>query len=523
MKKSLILLAALLQSAIILFCGCQHSSDTVQRAYTAADSTLLIQLLDSTNVCLDESDYTAALALSRQCCEISEQLHDTLMWSESLSCMVVAYQSIGQTDSAILMSRQQLLLDEALGEASALATDYSNLAFIYAATGIDMDEAQEFIQKAIEYEKQVEGQPKLGIRYGIASEIYNAKGMTDEALHYIQMAYYLDSLAGNPVRMARRLSQMGDIYFKQHQFDGAQKCYEQAVPLLEAVGEHHSLGITYRQLGSLLLTEEGHREKAIVWLEKAEQLASEDQELNSLVKIYEQLGEAYQKLDPAKSNQYFRLYTAAKDSLMKEQKRQSMAEFKVQYDTDTQTALAEERSRELSSTRLYALTGIALLVAIAIWLGYLLRRRIVRNRQLREHIAQLREQMSEQREQYLSQIKQENTTQEQLNAEDQQFMDRVNAAIFDIMGKSELTTETVASRLCITSQQLRRRIQAIVGAGGSNAYISTIRTNYAKDLLLNQRQLSITEVAQLCGFDDPAHFTRSFKKETGVTPSEFRR
>lgn len=524
MKKSLLISSLFL--LIYILCGCRPQGESsITRNYSTADTSYVIQLIDSANVCFDKADYASALFLSRQGAEISVAISDTAMWSECLSCMVATYQSLGLTDSAILYSRQLLQLDEALGDPFALSSDYSNLAFIYTSTGIDMDEALYFINKSIECEKRVEGQPKMGIRYGIASEIYNGMGMTDEALKYIRMAYELDSLAGNSMRMGRRLSQMGDIYIKDHQFVDAERCYLHAISLLEAVGERHSLGITYRQLGSLYLNETGDREQAISWLEKAVSIALDDHELHSLVKIYERLGEAYQAIDPAQSNKYLLLYTEAKDSLTKEEKRRMMMEFKVQYDTDTQKALAEERSRELHSTRFYGLLSISVLAIVAVCLLYLLRKRVLRNRQLDEHIQELREQLSDQREQYQAQMKQEIVIQTKYSEEEQAFLDRVNSTIFDIMGKSELTTETVASRLCITSQQLRRRIQAILGQGGgsSNSYISAIRTNYAKDLLLNQRQLSITEVARLCGFEDPAHFTRSFKKETGVTPSEFRK
>ena len=41
--------------------------------------------------------------------------------------------------------------------------------------------------------------------------------------------------------------------------------------------------------------------------------------------------------------------------------------------------------------------------------------------------------------------------------------------------------------------------------------------------LLRRRDLSLTEIAAETGFSDPAHFTRMFRRQTGASPSEWRR
>ncbi len=53
-------------------------------------------------------------------------------------------------------------------------------------------------------------------------------------------------------------------------------------------------------------------------------------------------------------------------------------------------------------------------------------------------------------------------------------------------------------------------------------YIENLRINYAKDLL-SSRNLSITSIAQKCGFSDYNYFSLRFKKHTGVTPSGYRK
>ena len=53
-------------------------------------------------------------------------------------------------------------------------------------------------------------------------------------------------------------------------------------------------------------------------------------------------------------------------------------------------------------------------------------------------------------------------------------------------------------------------------------YIICLKIEYAKDYIMNENK-SIQEIALLCGFNDPYYFSRCFKKQTGVSPSEFRK
>ncbi|RYG36235.1 AraC family transcriptional regulator [bacterium] len=53
-------------------------------------------------------------------------------------------------------------------------------------------------------------------------------------------------------------------------------------------------------------------------------------------------------------------------------------------------------------------------------------------------------------------------------------------------------------------------------------YLSRVRIGAAKNLLL-ESDLSVSAIAARTGFPDPAYFTRFFRHQIGVSPSEFRR
>ena len=51
-------------------------------------------------------------------------------------------------------------------------------------------------------------------------------------------------------------------------------------------------------------------------------------------------------------------------------------------------------------------------------------------------------------------------------------------------------------------------------------YLSEIRVKHATELL-QQNKLSVTELAEKCGYSDPLYFSKVFKKITGVSPSKY--
>ena len=51
-------------------------------------------------------------------------------------------------------------------------------------------------------------------------------------------------------------------------------------------------------------------------------------------------------------------------------------------------------------------------------------------------------------------------------------------------------------------------------------YLNELRISYAATLM-DEKKLSVSEVALRCGFSDPLYFSKVFKKTIGVTPSEY--
>ena len=80
------------------------------------------------------------------------------------------------------------------------------------------------------------------------------------------------------------------------------------------------------------------------------------------------------------------------------------------------------------------------------------------------------------------------------------------------------TVRYCADKLAYSSHYLGDVIHKATG-GTAIGYIHSFVIDQGKNLLMNGH--NVGETAHLLGFEFPHHFTRLFKKTTGMTPSEF--
>lgn len=91
-------------------------------------------------------------------------------------------------------------------------------------------------------------------------------------------------------------------------------------------------------------------------------------------------------------------------------------------------------------------------------------------------------------------------------------------AIEEELCNSELSVEHLA-KICGISEVYLRRIFMHKEGVSPKEYIIRRRMEHARGLLASD-QLEVAEVARLCGYSEPCHFSREFKKRFGVSPGK---
>ena len=91
---------------------------------------------------------------------------------------------------------------------------------------------------------------------------------------------------------------------------------------------------------------------------------------------------------------------------------------------------------------------------------------------------------------------------------------RLGSDLSGSLGLSEISAEVQLS-----PHHVLRQFRAVFGLS-PHAFRTQLRLARARDLLLSR--VSISDVAQMCGFSDHAHLTRNFHRTLGVPPSRYR-
>ncbi len=109
----------------------------------------------------------------------------------------------------------------------------------------------------------------------------------------------------------------------------------------------------------------------------------------------------------------------------------------------------------------------------------------------------------------------------QIIEEDHLMMEKLMKFIEERIGDENLKIDDMAEAVGMGRTVFYGKIKAIVGMAPSD-FLRTLRMQRAEELIVRSN-LTFSQVSFSIGFSDPKYFTKCFKKETGMTPSEYRK
>ena len=102
---------------------------------------------------------------------------------------------------------------------------------------------------------------------------------------------------------------------------------------------------------------------------------------------------------------------------------------------------------------------------------------------------------------------------------DEALMERIMKVVNQHLDDSDFNVEMLTKEVGISRAQLHRKMKEMTGLPVSE-FIRNIRLEQAVRLLEEQK-INVTQVAYTVGFSNLAHFSTVFRKQFGVSPSEY--
>ena len=165
---------------------------------------------------------------------------------------------------------------------------------------------------------------------------------------------------------------------------------------------------------------------------------------------------------------------------------------------------------------------LLLVIGLSTWavLTWLRRRQQHRERELRlESIMRQYSELLEQSKEQSHSVKYALSEPEIVNP-DEEMMNQLMAYIEQRISDENLRIEDMAEAVGMGRTVFYGKIKELMGVSPSD-FLKQIRMQRAEQLIRKSR-MTFSEIAYAVGFTDPKYFTKCFKKQTGLTPSEYR-
>ena len=105
----------------------------------------------------------------------------------------------------------------------------------------------------------------------------------------------------------------------------------------------------------------------------------------------------------------------------------------------------------------------------------------------------------------------------ELNRIDREFLARLDDIILTHLTEPQLDVRLLTTEMAMSHSTLYRRLKDLTGMS-ANEYVR--RHRLAKGMQLLRDGYNVSEVSDRCGFSSAKYFSRCFKDEYGVSPSE---
>ena len=314
--------------------------------------------------------YPKARELFTLSLKIQEHVGNTTEVGTNLSNIGTSYFYQAQYNKAIDYYTRTLVMDRESGDSNSIAVTLNNLGMVYSRWGKHL-KALEIYEEAMKFTLD---EKKKAIRYSNIGMAWYHLGEYDKALGFLEKALEMDTRNNQQIKIGIRKNEIGTVLTAKGEYARALTLHREALQIFRKAAVIDSEIITLCDIGDLY-RKTGQNDKAESAYLESIRIAGKSGALHHLSRNYKAMFElAQDRSDFKKALEYFKLYTATKDSIFNTEKHEQIARFEILFETEKKEKENELliRDNELKARKqrfsMAIIIGLIILIALGVFL-----------------------------------------------------------------------------------------------------------------------------------------------------------
>lgn len=451
---------------------------------------------------------------------ISKEINFTKGEGEAVRFVGLYYWSNGNYEQATAYAYKALRIFESISYLKGLGLAYQLLGTIHKEQG-DFEKSKANHNRALEMFQKANDKRNIGYAYNALGVLYLNIFDYDQALENFYKSMEIRNEINDKDGLSQSYVNLASVYTLQKKYSKALEYFEKNLPIAQRLDNKYRLVVNYDGMGELYMFL-GDYDKAELYLLKAVALAKSIHHKKTLQIAYNKLVLLEKKRGRIeKALYYFEIASIYKDSLYTEDKAKQIAEIETRYETekkDQKILLLEQDNRIHLLWRTILVTSLIFITLLSFVVYFIQRYRERKNREiLNLQIDSLITQQTALSEKYKNIL----TIRDEKSGISHEKVLLKKA--FDVVEKNIanplFSVEKMGEEMGMSRASLHRKIKEITGFPPSEL-IRNIRLRKAASMLRSEVD-SVSQIGFAVGFEDHSYFSKSFKKQFGITPSEY--
>lgn len=332
------------------------------------------------------SDPVKAVGYAREALNLATEISDKKGLAAAYNNLGIAYRTQGALDKALEYYITSLRSYETLDNKEGIATTKNNISTIYSIKK-DYGQAMKYLEESYALFVELGDEDKIIGSMNNLGNLHTEIQLYENAMKYFTQAYQLSEKKG--ALFADPLTNMGNLYFRQGNYQRAVESYEKALEIerqqnnkLSVLNVLINLGITY--------TKAKQTKQAEIYLDEAITLCKELQAFSFLPAIYKSVAENYSNQGKWKEAYDAQLkYDENRENIYGEESTRKIAQMEIimefqqkEKEYDLLKQQDEITQLELRSSRLFI---VLIILAVLVVLGgfnfyYLKKKKIIKKK-----------------------------------------------------------------------------------------------------------------------------------------------